>query len=123
MPAGICDGPVCVKVSVGVLDMPTVAGVDTERYAKPSMPVAPMTARRPALCSTGAGEGDVLSVKLSVAEPPVVAGKATVTERPPVIGASVVDAGAEPTATEAVVEAGKPGVGVGVCMVLGTVTV
>jgi hypothetical protein len=99
-----------VNVRVGVLAMPTVADDDTVRYAKPTMPLAPMSlGRRSTLSSAGAGEGDVLSVMLSVAEPPVVAGKPAVSERPPAIGANVALAGAAPTVTDAVVDEGYVG--------------
>jgi hypothetical protein len=109
----MCDVPVCVKVSVGVLAIPTVVDEETVRYANPTMPLAPMDfGRRSTLCSAGPGDGEALSVRLSVAEPPVVAGKVTASERPPAIAASVPEAGEAPTATDAVVEPGSCGVGV-----------
>src|ERR1700761_2547554 len=76
------------------------------------MPVAPIDfGRRRTLRTAGAGEGDELSVMLSVAEPPVVAGKPTVSARPPAIGANVALNGAAPTVTAAVVEVGYVGAG------------
>jgi hypothetical protein len=74
------------------------------------MPLAPIAFdRRNALCSDGPGEADALSVMLSVADPSVVAGNAAVSESPPEIGANVALAGAAPTVTEPVVDAGYVG--------------